>query len=318
MSTPRSDPRAPVLAMENDLGGRIGEVVSADGVPVRYAVYGGGLPAIVFVHGWSCDRRYWLGQVGHFADRFTVVTVDLAGHGESGAGRRSWTMPAFGEDVAAVVTGLDLPQLVLVGHSMGGDVVIEAARRLRPRVRGLVWVDVYRRLDESRSDAETAEETATFMAPFRADFSAATRAFVRRIAGADTDPDLVEWIAEDMAAAPPQLALDAMRHAISNEPAAIAGLHHAAVRAAAINPGSPPTDIESLARHGIATTVLPAVGHFLMLQDPAGFNQLLDNVIEDFLTGGEPSPATANAAPAHTPSRPDPRASRSEAPDTGP
>jgi pimeloyl-ACP methyl ester carboxylesterase len=87
-----------------------------------------------------------------------------------------------------------------------------------------------------------------------------------------------------MAAAPPHIALDAMRHAITNEQAAIAGLRQAAVPAVAINPGSPPTDIESLARHGIATTVLPAVGHFLMLQDPAGFNRLLDKVIEDFLT----------------------------------
>jgi pimeloyl-ACP methyl ester carboxylesterase len=284
MCTPASAPKAHVLVTGNDLGGRVGEVMSADGVPVRYAVYGAGLPAIVFVHGWSCDRRYWLGQVGHFAARFTVVTVDLAGHGESGTDRRSWTMPAFGEDVAAVVTGLDLPEVVLVGHSMGGDVIVEAARRLRPRVRGLVWADVYRSLDESSSNAGTEEQTAAFVAPFEADFGAATGAFVRRIAGADTDPDLVDRIADDMAAAPPHIALDAMRHAISNEQAAIAGLRQAAVPAVAINPASPPTDIESLARHGIATTVLPAVGHFLMLQDPAGFNQLLDKVIEDFLT----------------------------------
>jgi hypothetical protein len=87
-----------------------------------------------------------------------------------------------------------------------------------------------------------------------------------------------------MATAPPHIALDAMRYAVTNEQAAIAGLRQAAVPAVAINPGSPPTDIESLARHGIATAVLPAVGHFLMLQDPAGFNQLLDKVIEDFLT----------------------------------
>jgi pimeloyl-ACP methyl ester carboxylesterase len=283
MSTPASGPKAPVLLTGNDLGGRVGEVMSADGVPVRYAAYGGGLPAIVFVHGWSCDRRYWVGQVGHFAARFTVVTVDLAGHGESGTERRRWTMPAFGADVAAVVTGLDLPEVVLVGHSMGGDVIVEAARRLRPRVRGLVWADVYRGLDESGSNAETDEEAAAFMAPFEADFGAATRTFVRRIAGADTDPELVDRIADDMAAAPPQIALDAMRYAITNEQAVIAGLRQAAVPAVAINPGSPPTDIESLARHGIATTVLPAVGHFLMLQDPAGFNQLLHKVIEDFL-----------------------------------
>src|SRR4029450_6001862 len=131
------------------------------------------------------------GQVGHFAARFTVVTIDLAGHGESATGRQSWTMPAFGEDVAPVVVARALPQLVLVGHSMGGDVIVEAACRLRPRIRGLVWVDVYRRLDESGSDTGSAEETAAFMAPFRADFPAATRAFVRRRPGSGIRPDPV-------------------------------------------------------------------------------------------------------------------------------
>ena len=75
-----------------------------------------------------------------------------------------------------------------------------------------------------------------------------------------------------------------MQHAVSNERAAIAGLRHTAVPTVAINPGTPPTDIDSLARHGVATLVLPATGHFLMLQDPTGFNQLLDNVIEHFPT----------------------------------
>jgi pimeloyl-ACP methyl ester carboxylesterase len=90
---------------------------SADGVPVRYDGYGAGGPAIVFVHGWSCDRGYWDGQVAHFAERHRVVTVDLAGHGESGLGRTAWTIPSFGEDVVAVVDRLELSDMVLAGHS---------------------------------------------------------------------------------------------------------------------------------------------------------------------------------------------------------
>ena len=192
MTTPTSGPPSHVLGIENGSGRLVGEVASADGVAVRYEVHGGGTPAVVFIHGWSCDRRYWQRQVGHFAARFTVVTIDLAGHGESGTGRQSWTMPAFGEDVVAVVTELNLPDMVLVGHSMGGDVVVEAARRLPERVRGLVWVDTYRSLTESDSDAAVEEETAAFMAPFRAGFVAATRAFVRRIFGPGADPGLVD------------------------------------------------------------------------------------------------------------------------------
>jgi len=146
----------------------------------------------------------------------------------------------------------------------------------------VVWVDTYRRLDESGSAAAMQEEMAAFIAPFRTDFAAATRAFVRRIAGTGADPGLVDWVADDMAAAPPQIALDAMKHSMTNERAAIAGLREAAVPAVAINPDQPATDVESLVRNGIAPVCLPAVGHFLMLEYPVGFNRVLDATIEQF------------------------------------
>jgi pimeloyl-ACP methyl ester carboxylesterase len=56
-----------------------------------------------------------------------VVAIDLAGHGESGVGRKAWTMPTFGDDLVAVVERLALADAVLIGHSMGGDVIVEAA-----------------------------------------------------------------------------------------------------------------------------------------------------------------------------------------------
>ncbi len=93
---------------------------SADGIPLAYEVHGTGRPALVFVHGWSCDRRYWSKQIDYFAQRYQVVVLDLAGHGESGLGRRAWTIPAFGQDVVAVVEKLGLKEAVLIGHSMGG------------------------------------------------------------------------------------------------------------------------------------------------------------------------------------------------------
>jgi pimeloyl-ACP methyl ester carboxylesterase len=69
---------------------------------------------------------------------FLVVTVDLAGHGESDSGRQDWSIAAFGSDVATVVDQLALEDVVPVGHSMGGDVILEAAGRLPGRVSGLI------------------------------------------------------------------------------------------------------------------------------------------------------------------------------------
>jgi len=225
-----------------------GVVTSRDGIPLAFEVHGAGAPAVVLVHGWSCDRSYWDGQVGPLAARYRTVAVDLAGHGESGSGRRAWTMAAFGEDVVAVVEQVGAGRVVLAGHSMGGDVIVEATLRLGDRVAGLVWADVYSTLGDPDSD----DELDAFAAPFRDDFVPATRAFVRRMFPPGADPGV------------------------------IAGLGQLTVPVVAINAEQGHTDTAALRRHGVEPVLMPGVGHFLMMEDPEGFNRLLVNAVEGF------------------------------------
>jgi pimeloyl-ACP methyl ester carboxylesterase len=112
------------------------KVATIDGERIAYEVRGKGNLAIVLVHGWSCDRSYFQHQLESFSDRYTVVTLDLAGHGESTLGRENYTIALFGADVAAVVRKLDLKRVVLVGHSMGGDVVVAAGAAAQGPGRG--------------------------------------------------------------------------------------------------------------------------------------------------------------------------------------
>jgi pimeloyl-ACP methyl ester carboxylesterase len=255
--------------------GPVDRALSRDGIPIAYRASGSGDPAIVFVHGWSCDRTYWRHQVPAFESTYRVVTIDLAGHGESGAGRDSWTVPAFGADVVAVVDALDLRDAVLVGHSMGGDVIVEAALSLGERVAGLVWVDTYHRLTEP----ETPEAVEAFVRPFREDFVTTARALVRRMFPATSPADLVEAIVADMSSAPPEIAVDALFHAFANEGPVMAALARLAVPVVAINPDYRPTDSASLRRYGVETVIASGVGHFLMLEDAPQFNALLAEVL---------------------------------------
>jgi pimeloyl-ACP methyl ester carboxylesterase len=248
--------------------------VSPDGVPVSFEVESGNERPLVFVHGWSCDRTYWRHQLSYFAGRNQVVTIDLGGHGESGAGRRAWTMPAFGADVVAVIEKLELESPVLIGHSMGGDVIVEVALALPDRVSGLVWIDVYSTLGETRTQAELEE----FMTPFRNDFATATRDFVRRLMPG-SDRELVEWVAADMSGAPPVIALDAMRHAIGNGDAILSALAELTAPVVAINADYRPTDIEALRRYGVEAVLMSGVAHFPMLEDPDRFNRLLGETV---------------------------------------
>jgi pimeloyl-ACP methyl ester carboxylesterase len=127
---------APVASAEP--GSKVHWATSADGVRIAYEVHGHGSPALVFVHGWSCNRSFWAGQIEPFSKQFEVVGVDRAGHGDSGRNRAKWTIPSYSEDVAAVVKKLNLKKVILIGHSMGGDVIPEAALGLPGRVVGLI------------------------------------------------------------------------------------------------------------------------------------------------------------------------------------
>lgn len=252
--------------------------LSSDGIRVHFEVHGAGSPALVFVHGWSCDRSYWSNQSKHFAERYQVLAIDLAGHGESGVGRDAWTMPAFGDDVIAVVEKVGLEELVLIGHSMGGDVIVEAALHLPGRVAGLVWADTYSSLGEP----DTGEQIEQFLAPFREDFVTATRDFVRQMFVPGSDAVLVDRVATNMSAAPPEIAVDVLEHAVSNDSLILAGLRELTAPIVAINPDDQPTDIEALRRHGVKTVLMSGVGHFLMMEDPDTFNRLLGETVEEF------------------------------------
>lgn len=252
-----------------------GVVSGAGGVPIAYDVRGHGTPAVVLVHGWACDRSYLAAQMAPLSLRYTVVAVDLGGHGESGLGRTTWTIESFGEDVAAVVETLGLERVILVGHSMGGDVVVAAARRLPGRVAGLVSIDTYRKLGPGR----TPEQVNAFVAPFRKDFAGTTRGFVRGMFLPTSDPALVDRIAADMSSAPPEVALAAIESSFGYSREVTKALDELKLPVVALNPDDGPTDVASLERHGVKVVIVPGADHFVPVEAPERLNPLLESAI---------------------------------------
>ena len=115
---------------------------SHDGGEVFVVEKGEG-PVIVLSHGVTLSVRTWAKQLtGLSAAGFRVVAFDHRGHGESTVGTSGHTIENLGADVRTVIEGLDLHDVVLVGHSMGGVAVqsfcLDHADVARERVAGIV------------------------------------------------------------------------------------------------------------------------------------------------------------------------------------
>lgn len=270
------EPASPVG--ESDAAPRDGRIASFDGVDIAYSASGSGEVALVFIHGWLCDRGFWSEQMATFDDNLTVVAVDLPGHGESGRAGEPRTIDALGRDVSAVVEALDLPSVIFVGHSMGAPVALAAAARLPQRTLGVVAVDALH--DLAWKPAE--EQWQPLIAAFESDFVATCSGMVREMFPTTTEPDLVSATTGTMCDGDPQVGVALMREMAVLDSAALAA--RSATRVRCINSAAfRPTAVE--ANRAIVpdfdAVVLDGVGHFPMLEAPQRFDAELRRFIEE-------------------------------------
>lgn len=262
-----------------------GTARSADGVPIHYESQGRGEPALVFVHGWAIDSRYWQAQVPVFARTHRVVTLDLAGHGRSGRDRKDWTVAAFGQDVRAVVEALGTSKVVLVGHSMSGNVILEAAQAMPGRVVGLIPVDTLLDVDWRA----TEDEIAGAMAGFRADYKGSAGAFMRKyMFTPSTDPALVEAVVRDATSFPPEIGVPVLEHSWRYDVRPILKEIHVPI--VAVNADKFPTRLDHARQYApqFDALIVKGVGHYLMREDPAAFNAQLARAVARVTGQAEP------------------------------
>lgn len=174
--------------------------VSRDGVALAYEETGQGDPPILFVHGWSCDHRYFAPQVEQFSQKHRTIAVDLRGHGESDAPHQEYTMSAFADDLAWLCRELRVEKPIVVGHSMGAVIALQLAAE-HPAVPGaIVMIDGGTRTiampngtDPSIAFAETIRQDDT---------EAIRELLLGSMFLPTTDPHLRDWITEAMLSRP--------------------------------------------------------------------------------------------------------------------
>lgn len=271
----------------NQLSSRHDVALSFDSERIAYDVVGKGKTTLIFIHGWSCDGRYWQKQIPVFAKEYQVITIDLAGHGHSSFDRSNFSMLSFANDVKAIVDKENIDRAILIGHSMGGGVIAEAARLMPGKAIGVVGVDTLQNVAE-RTPQSVIDE---MVKPFEADFKSAAKDFVSQMFPKGTDNKLIFWVKEDMSSAPKKIALSAFRNYleqyVNGEAASV--FKDITIPVVSINARLWPTAPEENRKYirNYQLFYIEETGHFPMLEKPEEFNTLLRKAINSIESKGK-------------------------------
>jgi len=254
------------------------EVVNAsDGIPIHYSVAGKGEPALVFIHCWGCNRNFWDNQVAEFSKTNRVVTIDMPGHGESGSGRKNWSIESYGDDVKTVVTNLGLKRVVLVGSSMGGPIALEAAKRMPDNVVAIVPVDSLQNVEQTL----TAEQLDGVIKQMTADYKNATTGLLNQFFFSANTPEAVKTrVINEAISRQPETAVAILKGIFAYTPGPT--LKEIKVPIKAINADLNPTNLEINRKYApqFDAVIIKGTGHYPMLEDPARFNQMLAEILK--------------------------------------
>ena len=137
--------------------------VSSNGNPIAYSISGKADTTLLFIHGWCINQTYWKSQVDFFSPRYQVLTIDLPGFGLSGKELGSdWRFGNYTADIKALVDQLELKKLVLIGHSMSGDLILDYAQKYPGDLVGIVGIDNLHQPAGQLSEAQKLEVEAFF------------------------------------------------------------------------------------------------------------------------------------------------------------
>ena len=252
-----------------------GTATAPDGLPIAYTVHGEGEPTLVLIHGWLCNQDFWAEQVPFFSERGAVVTLDLGGHGVSGTDRSGWPLMDFGADVKAVVEELELHQVILIGHSLGGPVALEAARLMPERTIAVIAVDSLH-----NADAELEpDQRAAYLQAMNEDFPGYCDDMVTGMFQEGAEENLVEWVTNEMCSKPSEMAITIFAQYAEYDMASALAAVDMPVRS--LNADKWPTEVEINQKYNeeYDAVIIPETGHFLMMDASDEFNEALAHVI---------------------------------------
>ncbi len=236
---------------------------------------------IVFVPSFAGSTLHWAAQLEYLRRTRQAVALDLRGQGLSARpATGDYSMAALAEDIEAVVDALRLDEFILIGHSMGGSASIAYASLHPDRVMGLMLVATPGKTPLAQSEK--------ILAALSQDYEKVAGGYWTR-ALAQARPEVVKLVRADITKIPRDIAVQMIEANFAFDP----------VKAMRTYPGpclvvnTPHADTPDAIHKQIPDLPFEAIegtSHWLHMDKPGEFNEILQSFIEQVETGATAQP----------------------------
>ena len=149
--------------------------------------------ALVLVHGYISNARFWFQQVPLFCREFKVITVDNRGYGRTTIPQKGFTVKTMASDLKILLDKLKVNKAYILGHCSGGCITQQFALDYPEKVKGLVLFSTFSQPLDPPLDWNSLEQMFTTVDIFAVAEQSAQMAFSSKV-----DKDLLQWVKNEM------------------------------------------------------------------------------------------------------------------------
>jgi pimeloyl-ACP methyl ester carboxylesterase len=245
---------------------------------LHFTQSGKGDVSIVFVHGWGINGSYWEEQAKFLEDKYQVITLDLHGHGKTPATRSAMTIEQHAEDVVELINYLKINKVILVGHSMAGNINLHVYNKIPEKIMGFIGIDNLQEVGHIPSEEEQ-KQTDGFMQALKKDFKEIVPQFsLGYLFHPKTDTLVKKRVIDDILNTPENIAvstLESLTREYKSEQKILPQLKMPLLLIVAENTIKSEESLKKYCPNGYKYWSVKNTGHYPMIEQTQEFNQYL-------------------------------------------
>ena len=258
-------------------------VAPAERDTTEYTLTGQGDTTLVLIHGWNITQDYWSHQVAAFSDDYTVLTMNLVTEALIQDSNRDWTIDNFAQDITTIIQQENLTNLILVGHSMGGEIALTVRELLPDKTVAIIGVDSFKDAGFILTD-KVENHVDSFMVQFAEDYAGNVEQMVTvgLFEPNTKHRQAYERVLHDYQTADPTVAMAIYRNLFPAYVATKEKIAQLPFPLRMIVSDYSPLNEEALKEYagsGYRIKTINHSGHFPMIEQPERFNQALNEFL---------------------------------------